>query len=481
MRRIPAFFIAWLIAVSFALAGCGGGGGGKSATGPSGPGNPPPQDVRQPGLPWAVGSDARGLASNQPTSTGSSSNRQFVFIGSPDISRVSGNLVRSLDGSHDGVEVGHVRVRDGMSSSELLRYLRADAAHYDGNQVRRWGNTPPTVRMIEGATEEEWADTLHAVRLINSVLPPDWQLKFDNREAAPDGRVNPGFIEVNFIPRERWSRESPDRTVGVAYSNHIDGRITGAAVLVDPTRRTTRADRIDTLLHELLHALGRGHVSPSDFPDTIMHPSGDLGRSDWLILSPLDEAAMYAVYSRLRPGASGDLDLNDLGPWSDVSTHVVGRMDYVPGRGQSIIFGAVWQNGLVRPYASGLDPSPPLKRQLSGSASWSGRLLGLTPRAEAVAGAMDMTVQLASLHGQLNFTDLEKWSPHAEPGALGTGRQWGDGDLHYTLALQYGRVFVETGGDAGKITGAFFGDNQRRVGGTLRRRDLSAGFAGTRR
>lgn len=473
---------ALTVAVAVALAACGGGGGGSSSSGgPSGPGNPPPPHVGQPGLPWETGSDARRLASNEPTSTGSSSNRQYVFIGSPDISRVSGNLVRSLDGSHDGVEVGHVRVRDGISGEELLRYLRADAAHYDGNQVRRWGNTPPTVRMIEGATEEDRTDTLHAVRLINSVLPPNWQLKFDDREAAPDGRVNPGYIEVNFIPRERWSGEDHGRAVGVAHTTFTGGRITGAAVLVDPTRRRTKADRMDTLLHELLHALGRGHVSPSDFPSTIMHPSGDLGRSDWLILSPLDEAAMYAVYSRLRSGTpGGDLDMNDLGPWSNVSTYVAGRLDYVPGRRQSVVFGAVWQNGLVRPYAAGLDPSAPLQRQLSGSASWSGRLLGLTPRAESVAGAMDMTVQLASLDGELEFTELEKWSPHVEPGAVGTGVQWGDGDLHYSLALQEGRVFVETGGDEGQITGTFFGDNQRRVGGTLRRRDLAAGFAGTR-
>ena len=230
------------------------------------------------------------------------------------------------------------------------------------------------------------------------------------------------------------------------------------------------------LLHELVHALGRGHVSPAAFPDTIMHASGDEGVSDWLILSPLDEAALYAVHARLRPGSSGNV--SDLGPWTDESVHVMGRFGDTVSR--AVAFGAVWQNGLVRPMATVVSPSPPLQRALSGTGSWSGRLLGLTPQAEAVAGAMDMTVRFDDLTGRLAFTEMEKWAAHAGIGTLGTGAQWGDGDLHYGIMLD-GQMLVETGGDAGEITGVFSGANRERVGGTLRRRDLSAGFGGTRR
>ena len=500
-----------LATAAFILGSCGGG-GSNFVQRPSGPQTqqPPaqqnvnPYDRSQATMSYgaAATSGQRGpgsYASNEPAN--SDATGQFAVVGSVDVSKMIERLEAedprgcltqvqrcyppSLHTVHGGAEVGHMRLRDGVSASELIRYLRTDARFNDG-LVRRWGNTPPTVRMVEGvATEQDWFETLMAVRLINSALPPDWQLRFSDEAAAPDGQINSGFIEVGFTRRENWptSCGASSRAVGCAWwQATTDGRMTGASIAVDPIRVLGVRDRAHVLLHELLHALGRGHVSPADFPDTITHPSGDEGRSDWLILSPLDEAALYAVHDRLSVGTRGSsLDMNDLGPWSDVSTHVFGRIDYVPGRQQAVVFGAVWQNGLSRPYAIALNPSP-LPRQVSGSASWSGRMLGLTPQAEAVAGAMDMTIQLASLHGELDFTELEKWAPHAGPGALGTGARWGDGDLHYVLALDNGgQVFVETGGDAGEITGVFFGNRHQRVGGTLRRRDLSAGFGGTRR
>ena len=463
---------AAIVAAVVVLAACGGGGGGSVAQsgGPQQPGRQPPaQPPAQPPPPRAHVNDTL----EEPIVSGLRSNGRLLSIGTW---RVAANLLDRLDGSHDGAAVGSARVRNGIASSELLRYLRADAAAQKG-RVQRWGNTPPTVRMIQGASEEYRSITKHAVRLINSVLPPNWQLKFDNRDAVPDGHLNPGIIEVNFIPRERWSRSSDHpNAVGIAYWEHIGGRITGAAALVDPTRRTTRAKRLDTLLHELFHALGRGHVNPSDFPDTIMHPSGDLAISTSLSMSRLDEAAMYAIYSRLRPGTrQRDLNANTLGPWSAVSSQSYGRLDTGP---EAVVFGASWENGNIRPFAHALNPSP-LPRGLSGSASWAGRLIGLTPRAETVAGAMDMSIQLATHRGSLNFTGLEKWAAHAGPGALGTGAQWGDGDLRYRIAVDQGHYVHRTGGDAGTITGAFFHDN-RKVGGTLRRTDLAAGFAGKR-
>lgn len=472
------------LAAALALASCGGGGGdGPSTPMSPGGGSPPPAlpnlyDRSQATVPYGVGTDAQSLASNPPANTDATG--QFAVIGTPDMQAAADQLGPLLRSWHGRTEMAHGRVRDGVSAAELLRYLRVDASFRGRNQIGRW-STPPTIRMLRGSTDEDWFDTQSAVRLINSVLPPDWQLRFDNREAAPDGRLNPDYIEVAFAPREEWPDGNYGRAIGIAYHQSTDdGRITAGLALVDPTRVHGERKRVFVLLHELLHTLGRGHVSPYAFPDTIMHAAGDQGVSDWLILAPLDEAALYAVHSRLRPGTSGNLDFRDLGPWSEFSTHVMGRIDRVPGRQQAVVFGAVWQNGLVRPYAMGLNPSPPLRRQISGSASWSGRAFGLTPQAEAVAGAVDMTVQLASLHGELDFTSLEKWGAHASPGALGTGTRWRDGGLHYALALQDGQVFVEAGGDEGEITGAFFGNRHERMGGTLRRRDLSAGFGGTR-
>ncbi len=489
-RTVPLVAIA---VGFFVLSSCGGGGGGSGLTQPpSGPQSPPPSanayDFNRDGYTNRVGTSGAGTASNEPLNGDPAAN--VAFVGGVNVTQMFTELQRgctpqrcypsSIDTRHGGAEVGALRVRDGVTASELLAYLRADAAFRDINLVKRW-SAPPTVRMIQGATADDVFDTLNAVRLINSALPADWQLRFDDRQAAPDGQLNPGYIEVAFAPREEWPDGGAggcEQAVGCAYTDYArNGRMTAGLALVDPGRVTSERKRVFVLLHELLHTLGRGHVSPSAVPNTIMHAAGDLGVSDFLILSELDEAALFAVHDRVIVG-TGRLDANDLGPWSDVSTHVVGRLGYVPGRQEAVVFGAAWQNGNVRPWAAAPNPTE-LPRGLSGSASWAGRMIGMTPAAEAVAGGMDMTIQLASLQGTLAFTGLEKWAAHTGPGTLGTGAQWGDGDLHYRIAADR-EAFFETGGDAGEITGVFFGSRQEKVGGTLRRTDLAAGFAGAR-
>ena len=482
MSRITHLAVL-LTAAVFTLSGCGSGGGGNvrpDAPSDAGPSALDQYHRDQFHVPLTSGGlTPASAANNEPANTPPNSN--FGLIGGVNVEQALYQIGPSLNQtrSHEGVEIGYGRVRDGVSANELLRYLRADARHYPQNLVSRWGSTPPTVRMLEGATVEDLTHTLNTVRLINSALPAHWQLRFDDSPVSRTRETPPSVIRVGFEPQEYW----PDaefithETLGVAFAAQTGGRLTAAEVYVDPFLVQGEVDRTGVLLHEILHALGRGHVDPSAFPETIMHAYG-LSSSEWLILNPLDEAGLFAVYDRLRPGESGNLDHNDLGPWSDVSTHVMGRLGYIPGRYEAVLFGAAWQNGQVRPWAMGF-LSPPLPRDLTGSASWAGRLLGLTPRAETVAGSMDMTLQLGTMNGAIGFDDLEKWLPHAGPGILGSGVQWGDGDLDYRLAVHHdGHVFFETGGDEGQVTGAFFGDQHQKVGGTLRRTDLAAGFAG---
>ena len=118
---------------------------------------------------------------------------------------------------------------------------------------------------------------------------------------------------------------------------------------------------------------------------------------------------------------------------------------------------------------------------LSGSASWSGRLLGFTPSAEPVAGAAALNVRLASLTGRMAFTDMEKWHTGETIGATGTGTRWGDGDLHYPMKVS-GNSFWRTwdSGDDGVVEGTFLGVAHEGMAGTLKRDDLTAGFGGTR-
>ena len=200
------------------------------------------------------------------------------------------------------------------------------------------------------------------------------------------------------------------------------------------------------------------HLQPS-----LTHLAGPAGH----FIYPLDREGLLAAYTRLEPGVAPEDIATELGPWEDTSVHVKGVLD-LPNNRDHVAFGAAERNGFVSPWAQGPIPGSDLadNAQLSGTATWAGRMLGLTPQAEVVAGAADLSVHLTSLTGNMSFTGLESWVPNAAPGAIGTGTVWGDGDLAYTVDV-HGNTFVQTGGDDGIFTGAFFGARHEGMGGTL--------------
>ena len=188
-------------------------------------------------------------------------------------------------------------------------------------------------------------------------------------------------------------------------------------------------------------------------------------------LPQIDTDALYALYTRFfHESGRKRYDPNELGPWTDVSFHLRGDMD-------GVSFGASSRNGLIQPWAHGPGPSTNLSGM--GSASWTGRLLGFTSESESLAGAADLTISLATLSGRVDFTGLEHWGVNAAPGPVGSGRTWNDGDLSYSVVVR-GNTFTQTGGDAGEVTGAFFGAGHEGMGGVVERSDMSAGFGGTR-
>lgn len=158
--------------------------------------------------------------------------------------------------------------------------------------------------------------------------------------------------------------------------------------------------------------------------------------------------------------------------------HVAGQIEIDAGE---VAFGAALRNGLAQPWAVGPTPYADLEDNtaLSGRVRWSGRLLGFTPRAETVAGAAELTVDLPTLSGSLSLSGLERWSANAAPETAGSGADWKDGQLSYRIAVR-GNTSVQTGGDARQVTGAFLGPSHEGVGGVLVREDLSAGFGGKR-
>ena len=252
--------------------------------------------------------------------------------------------------------------------------------------------------------------------------------------------------------------------------------IVAGRVWVDPTLTEGR-ERLGVIAHELIHLLGRNHVDPARFPETIMVAGGSEQLTPH-ILHPLDREALLAVYGRLGPVLSPTHLAEELGPWSDTSLHVRGALGIAD---TEIAWGAALRNELVQPWATG--PTPDLNLEdnsvLSGDVRWEGRLLGLTPDAETVAGAAQLAIDLPTLSGSLDFAELEQWPADTTPGPPGSGVAWREGRLSYRIGVR-GSTFTQTGGDAGFVTGAFFGPSHEGMGGVLVRDDLSAGFGGRR-
>ena len=143
------------------------------------------------------------------------------------------------------------------------------------------------------------------------------------------------------------------------------------------------------------------------------------------------------------------------------------------------------QWGLTLTGVRTLSATPPWPRWTippalgSAARSPSGCLLSLYWGSRCRLGDAEISVDLDTLTGRAGFGELESWPASAAPGARGSGRQWLDGDLAYTIAVR-GNGFIQTGGDAGRLTGAFVGPSHETATSTLERTDLTAAFGASR-
>ena len=472
----PTLITACFAGVVF-VAGCGGGGGNSnvrpdSTDGPMVESSPPPANPSPYLHPQA--------ASQSPTI-------QHLSLGllvNPPSSAVTTVARHDTPASHVGwVPVDTSLVADGTTKSELISYLSADIAASGGTLDRFL--TPPVIHIATGATDQDTTAILRAVQMINASLPDTWQLSIAPNPKRTSGNylAGPGEILMVFADRDEWASGCDHglACADVHISTVSSGAIRRATIFADPD---SRADPMYTAwsTHEILHALGRGHADPQQFPQSVMVPLENLGLVDRL-LSTLDRDALVAVYGLLEAGDT-NADLHEkLGAWEHESFHVMGGMlfgDLSGSSSSSVWFGVADRNGKQIPWVLGKHSARPLAENpsLQGSARWEGRLLGMTPAARIVAGDASLDIDLDELSGELAFTGLEQWAPRADPGAIGTGTQWGDGDLRYGVEVR-GSTFIQSGsGDAGIVTGAFIGPTHDGMGGTLQRTDLDAAFGG---
>ena len=317
-----------------------------------------------------------------------------------DVAALAGRLLTVA--SHGDTSISHGTIRDGVGAEEVIAYLQADAFSYrspdnaedkdvqllpDG-LVFRFAATPPTVRVAEGTPPELLDETVRAVQAINAALPREWQLRF-GPEISSAGTSVPadGEILVTFAPQEDWPSEavSPvNEDIGLAEPRYKivatedpeapwSIEIVAGRVWVDPSQTEGR-ERLGVIAHELIHLLGRNHVDPERFPETLMLAGGS-EEVTVHVLHPLDREALLAVYGRLNSGTSPDRIAEEFGPWSDTSIHVRGVLDIGGGE---VAFGAALRNGLTQPWAVGSTPNANLEdnaalsgsRALVGSIAW---------------------------------------------------------------------------------------------------------------
>ncbi len=452
----------------------------------------------------------------KPLSADVTENGVYLGIG-PAFANQSPGIVDLPAGTatvRDGIRIrsGHWRDaqgRDGSAdASEVVHFLKSfqtQTYRESGSDVRLvfvdFGEQK-TLRIGSTASQRERRLVRTALRNINTALP--WANRIllgsdiTERLAAEDIPV--GEIHVHFTdgkgswPEFREDGEDEDvHVLGIGGAISEELTVLSGYTYIDREAVGGDDTRMEFVItHELLHAYGIGtHVDPEAYADALLVPRlpEKLDAVPRLYLTLEGEALLAAI--RIDPGKPvADLTAADFGPWEDTGYHLLGwaelgRMDV-----GTLQFGAAYRNGLGKPWAYGQAPGTRLQDSpgLSGQqrATWRGSLLGFTGAGRTVSGDAEIGINLRHLQGNADFTSLESWSPETHPGAQGSGRRWGDGDLGYTIAVttEAGtEMFVSTfaaGDDPGVVTGAFVGNAHEGAAGVLEHPDLSAAFGATR-
>lgn len=437
--------------------------------------------------PEIVGSDNTNVALQAPIVHYGHPSHRWTTIGISPLRGLQASVTHLPSGyeiaygtaSNEGIDVAWAKTREQQAlrfrqaADELERYVRA--FHSD---LLTTFDAQPIVRIDQ--ENPEWAKiALTAIQSINTALPDRFKMHVVDRG---DGEVQDGEIVIDFHPKALWPTPSYGRTAGRTefpvlewipgdranskYGAHVwidTGYMAGASA------RHARA----LIAHEIMHALGlHAHLESPEFPATIMQSVINTGEdTPKQSLYSVDRLGLFAVYSGLGP--------EDLGDWGRDAVRIEA---YMLGQ-DSTQFGVTSMNGLTSSWASIRENTDDFgawaSRSASGSATWSGRVLGLTPQIAAVSGLASLTLDLSDLDGTLAFTELETWGPGAPLGEDGSGSVWGDGDLRYSIVM-HGSTFRQTGGDDGIVTGAFGGQDFSTMGGVVDRHDLDAAFSGRR-
>ena len=319
-------------------------------------------------------------------------------------------------------------------------------------ELRRW-RRPPVIKYARSLPRFSAVAVEYlrfAVAELNDALPPEMEVKWGGAwnnslyTASVDdveGLIVIGVGDLTELPLLQ----------GVALGVAIpipSNRVTldsGVFVGLDPAAtRLARQTDYEVFVHEMIHALGLlGHVPSGQYgPDELMDNRSRLTR-------PVKEHHYLSLVHHYDP--------NYLGGWNG---------DYELLRGDTGEVGyEVWlmNDTLAWPiYAFGQGWTGAHPREVGGSASWRGGLVGYTSGRRFVEGTSGLDYDFRANRLSADFT----WDgggaanyPRVETGALGT-------------------IYAE---DAmGTMHGLFLGENHEYVGGSLDRTDITAAFGAER-
>ena len=148
------------------------------------------------------------------------------------------------------------------------------------------------------ATAEDVDRLVRAVQLVNAALPLEWRMQIPSGvpTLAPTPETQEGSIYVEFVPQADYDGET-SHSLGQAETAWLpDGTIPYATITINKAyRREGERGAVSVLAHELIHALGIGHVSDSF--DSIMQAHLDVTSQDTplSLLHPIDREALRAL------------------------------------------------------------------------------------------------------------------------------------------------------------------------------------------
>lgn len=384
--------------------------------------------------------------------------------------------------------------------------------------------SPPVIRFVEGTPIAARRATIRAVDNINAWLPWERHVTVgDDLDAITSEFVTQPDQDFDIDEYLAILRNLGPNIVR-AYLGHDygDAPVAGNSGYDSIRIAQDSSQDVNVIQHELLHAMGLGggrtcaemfsgdcfredryayeHVPVAQFPESEMayasphDPRHGLSAIDGETIQVLYASPLHSLGTRnlnIIPEhnaiaiTENILSPESLGPWDDYVIRYSGNFDPAIHTHSwdgvvEAAFGVDWRNGLARPWADGgVTYNTFAESGLSGTATWTGELMGFTPERKAVRGDAALRVDIEDLTGSAAFTILEHWGDYAPPGDPGTGIVWGDGDLHY--GIEIGDNYIRSnGGDAGYVSGRFVGEEHEGAVGILEHPYLAAGWGAMR-